>query len=172
MTTLTAPRTIGLYPNPVFDAISALATCLCAQIVADGLPDVCFCGVIPGEAAAAMYQGECTKKCGMAWVRLITVTPASGVGVPSEQPGNCSVGIGYEAEMGILRCTPIGTATTPPTQAQLLGAAELQQADMMSMRRAVACCSGSKDWKVGVYTPMGPGGGMVGGAWSVTMWSP
>jgi len=172
VTVLDRPRAIGLYPNPVFDALTNLATCLCAQIVADGLPDVCFCGVIPGEAASAMYQGDCTKKCGMAWVRLITVTSASGVGVPNDQPGNCSSGIGYEVEVGILRCTPIGTATTPPAPAQLLGAAEFQYADMMSMRRAVACCVGSKDWMIGGYTPMGPSGGMVGGAWNVTMWSP
>jgi hypothetical protein len=164
--------TVVIPANPVTLALSDLATCLCAQIVADGLPDVCFCGVIPGEAASAMYQGNCAKKCGMAWVRLITVTPASGVGNPSEQPGNCATGIGYDAEVGILRCTPIGTATEPPTPAQLLASAELQYNDMMSTRRAVSCCTGSRDWKVGAYTPMGPGGGMVGGAWTVTMWSP
>lgn len=170
MTTLTMPRSVS--PNPTFDALSELATCLCAQIVVDGSPDVCFCGVIPGEAAAAMYQGNCTKKCGMAWVRLITVVPAAGLGTATEQAGNCMTGIGYDVEMGILRCTPIGTATEPPTPAQLLGAAQLQHADMMSMRRAVACCTGSRDWMVGAYAPMGPSGGMVGGAWTVTMWSP
>jgi len=170
VTTLTE-RQIGTYPNPVFTSITELATCVCAQIVADGLPDVCFCGVIPGEAASAMYQGNCAKKCGMAWVRLVAVAPAAGVGVPTETPGNCAVGIGYEVEVGVLRCTPIGTATEPPTPAQLLGAAELQHADMMSMRRAVYCCTGSRDWILGTYAPMGPGGGMVGGAWSVSMWS-
>lgn len=165
---------IAVPVNAVSVALTDLATCLCAQIVADGLPDVCFCGVIPGEAASAMYAGDCTraKKCGMAWVRLISVTPASGVGITIEQPGNCSTGIGYDVEMGMLRCTPIGTATEPPSPAQLLASAQLQYDDMMSMRRAVACCNGSRDWMIGAYTPMGPGGGMVGGAWTVTMWSP
>ena len=169
---MTVAPPIVIPANPVFTALEDLATCLCAQIVADGGPDVCFCGVIPGEAASAMYQGDCTKKCGMAWVRLITVTPAAGVGTLTEQPGNCATGIGYDVEVGILRCTPVGTATTPPTPAQLLSSTELQLADMMTMRRAVICCYGSKNWILGSYTPMGPGGGMVGGAWNLSMWTP
>lgn len=159
-------------PRTVFSTLTDLATCLCSQIVVDGLPDVCFCGVIPGEAASAMYTGDCTKKCGMAWVRLMSAYPAAGVGIPSEQVGNCGSGMGYDVEVGMLRCTPIGEATTPPTPGQLLGAAELQHADMMVIRKAIACCPGSTDWRLSTYAPMGPGGGLVGGFWVVTMWVP
>jgi hypothetical protein len=165
VTTLAMRRT-------TFSALTDLATCLCSEIATSGLPDVCFCGIIPGEAASAMYSGDCTKKCGMAWVRLVSAFPAAGVGVPSEHPGNCGSGLGFDVEMGMLRCTEIGTATTPPPPAQLLGSAELQYGDMNVMRKAVACCSGSKDWTLQTYTPMGPGGGLVGGFWTLTLWVP
>lgn len=149
-----------------------LATCLCAEIAdpVNNVPDVCFCGVIPGEAASAMYGGDCTKKCGMAWVRMVTAYGAAGVGNVVTTPGNCSTGIGFDVEMGMLRCTPIGEATKPPKPEELLASAQLQLADMMVMRKAVACCPGSRDWSLGAYTPMGPGGGLVGGFWVISMW--
>jgi hypothetical protein len=161
-----------LTDSPIATTLTDLATCLCSQIVADGLPDVCFCGIIPGEAASAMYGGDCTKKCGMAWVRLVTSYMAAGAGNAVATPGNCMTGIGFDVEMGMLRCTPIGEATSPPSPAELLASAQLQWADMMVMRKAVACCPGHRDWALGAYTPMGPGGGLVGGFWVISMWVP
>jgi hypothetical protein len=160
--------------NRVFTALTDLATCLCATLVTEGLPDVCFCGVVPGEAASAMYGGDCAKRCGMAWVRLVSVSPTNTLGdqAPATQPGNCASGIGSTVEVGVLRCTPIGTAERPPSDADLLSAARLQIADMMAMRQAVACCVGSRDWVLGTYTPAGPSGGLLGGLWTVQMWSP
>jgi hypothetical protein len=167
--TITAPV------RPTIDStLTALATCLCAEIVdpVNDVPDVCFCGVIPGEAASAMYGGDCKTKCGMAWTRLITAYGAAGVGNVSNLPGNCATGIGFDVELGMLRCTPIGTATTPPKPEELLASSQLQLADMMVMRKAIACCPGSRDWALGTYTPMGPGGGLVGGFWTIQMWIP
>jgi hypothetical protein len=43
---------------------------------------------------------------------------------------------------------------------------------MMVMRRAVACCPGSTDWILGAYVPTGPQGGLVGGYWTLEMWTP
>jgi hypothetical protein len=161
------------YPlNAVYDRLTTLAACLCTQIETDGLPGVCFCGIVPGDAAAAFYSGDCTKKCGMAWVRLDGMQPASGVGIPNEQPGNCASGLGFAVEVGIMRCTPIGEMDRPPTAAELAAATELQVADAATMRRAVACCAGSDDWVLGTYASLGPQGGMLTGAWTVTMWVP
>lgn len=154
--------------------VTDLATCLCG-LVSDpdsGVPDVCFCGVIPGEAASAMYGGNCRDKCGMAWVRVVTAYAAAGAGNQTSEPGNCNSGIGFDVEVGMLRCTPIGEATTPPKPEQLLASAQLQWADMMIMRKAVACCAGVRDWVLGTYTPMGPAGGLVGGFWTIQMWTP
>lgn len=163
-----------LETNAIYKSLTDLSTCLCSEILDpdNGVPDVCFCGVIPGEAASAMYGGNCKTKCGMAWVRLMTAYPAPGPGQQGAiTPGNCATGIGYEVEVGMLRCTPVGTADTPPKDAELLAAAQLQYADMMVMRKAIACCA-SKDWALTAYNPAGPSGGLVGGFWSVAMWVP
>ena len=169
------PVTITAPVRPTIEsALTELATCLCAEIVdpVNNVPDVCFCGVIPGEAASAMYGGDCKTKCGMAWTRLIGAYSAAGVGNVVTTPGNCSVGTGFDVEMGMLRCTPIGTADKPPKPEELLASAQLQWADMNVMRKAVACCPASRNWSLGSYTPMGPGGGLVGGFWVITMWVP
>jgi hypothetical protein len=158
--------------NAVFDQLTLLAACLCTQITADGLPETCFCGIIPGDAASFDYTGDCTKRCGMAWVRMSGVYPASGVGVPNEEVKNCGSALGFETEVGIMRCTPVGTGDKPPTTTELLTSTNLQVADMLTMRRAIYCCRGSDDWILGTYTPIGPTGGMLGGTWTLTMWVP
>lgn len=140
-----------------------LATCLCAQILTDGLPPVCTCGVMPGAEVALDYAGDCDDTCGMAWVRLASSYPSVTIGQPSERPGNCSSGIGIEVEIGIMRCIDLGDGVTPPDPAEMAAAATLQYADMLAMWRAVACCRTSKDWILGTYVPYGPQGGILGG---------
>lgn len=149
--------------DPIAQILDDLSTCLCAQILTDGLPPTCFCGVVPGADVALDYAGDCDEACGMAWVRLATTYPSASVGTPVEQPGNCAVGIGLEVEMGVVRCIDVGEGTSPPDLATLRAAAALQTADMLAMWRAVACCRQSKDWAIGQYTPYGPEGGVVGG---------
>lgn len=151
----------------VFDTMLLLADCLCTQIV----PDVCFCGVVPGEAPAFDYHGDCDTACGMAWVRLANAYPAAMPGVPSEQPGNCAVALGVEVEVGVARCIGVGNDTGgPPTYDELLQSTELQVADMLAMRRAVVCCDAlvAKDTTISAYSPFGPDGGMVGGTMTVS----
>lgn len=152
-----------LATDPVGPVLTDLATCLCAQILTDGLPPVCVCGVMPGIQVAMDYAGDCDDACGMAWVRLLTSYPSVAVGLRTDRPGNCSAGIGLEVEMGIVRCLNVGDGTNPPDPADLSAAALLQSADMMAMWRAVACCRNSKDWALGPYAPYGPEGGLVGG---------
>jgi hypothetical protein len=143
--------------------LADLATCLCAQILTDGLPPVCFCGVVPGQDVALDYAGDCDDACGQAWVRLATAYPSVSVGQPSQIPNNCTVGIGVEIELGIVRCLDVGDGQTPPDPVELTAAGVLQVADMMAMWRAVACCRQSKDFIIGQYAPIGPQGGLVGG---------
>ena len=149
--------------DPVSQVLSDLATCLCAQIITDGLPNVCSCGVMPGEQVALDQMGDCNDTCGQAWVRLASSYPSTSVGLASELPGNCSAAIGLDIELGIARCVEIGDANQPPSLADLTDAAYLQSRDMLAMWRAVACCRQSKDWAIGQYQPFGPQGGVVGG---------
>lgn len=158
-------------PSPVFDLLTTLAECLCAQIVADGSPEPCFCGVVPGDSVPAQYGGDCDYKCGMAWVRLASMYPAASLGTPSELPGNCSASLGFDVEVGIIRCTSLGTAEDLPSAGEMLGTAELQVRDAMTIWRAVSCCPAitSKDYRMSTYQPAGPLGGMVGGSYMVQL---
>lgn len=150
-------------PNRIQDILDNLAICLCSQLLDDNLPEVCFCGIMPGQDVALDYTGDCDDGCGQAWVRLATAYPSTIVGQPRQIPGNCSAGIGIEIEMGIVRCFDVGDGRTPPDPVELGRAGRLQIADMLAMWRAVACCNSSNDFMIGQYTAIGPQGGVIGG---------
>lgn len=147
--------------------LAALAACLCEQLRTDGLPEPCFCGVIPGMAAVADYMGECDTRNGMAWVRLSSTYPAASIGIVDQTPGSCSAGVGYDIEVGVLRRMPLDAE--PADEAEVLAVADLQMDDMESARRAILCCTAfrKKDAILGTYTPIGPLGGTVGGSWTL-----
>jgi len=151
--------------------LAALAECLCAQVAADGLPDLCFCGLVPGEAPAVEYVDNCGDgNCGMAWVRWAAVAPVTGVGVPNITKNNCNSSLGFDAEIGIMRCAPVGDENgNPPPVEDMLSTTDLQVADMMAMYRAMACCSALDEFIIETYTPIGPQGGAVGGFWTLSV---
>jgi len=156
----------------VQDRLEMLAECLCAQIKSDALPDVCFCGLVNGEQAAFDYAGQdCGDQCGMAWVRLITIYPSVSLGEPSIEADNCGKLLGFDVEVGIVRCVSVPDEEgNPPTPGMLLADTELQVADALTMRRAILCCvSSSKDVRLGIYTPIGPSGGLGGGMWTASL---
>ena len=160
--------------NPVFNRLGELAVCLCEQIQdpENGVPDVCFCGIVPGEQAIGNYAGDCKNKCGMAWVRLVSLYPMASIGAIDQTPGNCGVGVGIDVEMGVFRCISIGDEQgNLPSPAELLEATQLQIADALIMRKAVLCCDAipSKEAILANYTPVGPLGGLVGGTMQVSM---
>jgi hypothetical protein len=167
---------VPIAENPVYQRLTALTACLCAEIQdpAWGVPEVCFCGLTPGESAIGQYAGDCNDRCGMAWVRLVGGYPMRGVGQPDETPGNCGQTLGVSVEMGIMRCMNVGDDLgNPPPVEDLVAAVELQVADMLIMQRALYCCAAipAKEILLGVYQPLGPegAGGLVGGTWSFQM---
>lgn len=151
-------------------ALERLAVCLCAQIIADGSPATCFCGVSPGSGFSPdLLQCEDTESCGIAFVQLQSSYPSQTVGVVDQTPGNCGVTIGFDAVIGVLRCFPLqddGSNPPPETQLELF---RQQTLDMESMRRALICCDWlpSKDVIVGQYTPVGPEGELIGGTFQL-----
>ena len=160
--------------NILYDRLTLLAACLCAEIQNPdyGVPDVCFCGIVPGEAVPAEYAGDCNTRCGIAWVRMISAYPSNAVGVLITEPGNCAFGLGMDVEIGILRCISVGSADGDgPTPQELQDAAQLQIADALLMQRALFCCDGvpNKDVVLGTYQSLGPEGGLVGGAYTMSM---
>jgi hypothetical protein len=150
----------------------ALAECLCQQITADGLPDVCFCGVLPGADVAFDYCAPCDEvgHCGQAWVRLVEMFPSKVFPVPDAE-GNCSSLLAFQLAVGIVRCAPVPDDDgTPPSMEDQFDTTGLVMADAMAIRRAILCCATAnrnRDYLLGPYLPVGPEGGCVGGAWTV-----
>lgn len=155
--------------NLIFAKLTSLAECLCATIITEGLPEPCFCGVVPGDIVALDYINGCDDKCGMAWVRLALASPTTGVGVVDEQVNNCGSTVGFTTEVGIARCLPVNEDGTPPDVADYLASAQLQIADMLAMRKAIECCEDLGDLILDSYQPLGPSGMAVGGFWLATM---
>lgn len=150
----------------IMERLTDLAACLCAQIVTDGSPEPCWCGIMPGQEALLEALGnDCDG--GVAWVRLSSVYPSVSVGIADTNLGNCSTGTGFEVEMGIARL--VGIDEDAPTPAESLEAAEQQVKDMVTMRRALVCCDSisGKDYILGQYVPLGPLGAVVGGTWTI-----
>lgn len=157
-----------LYPSTTGDLLMSLAECLCTTLKEEGLPDVCFCGLLPGQQPYDLAGTECDQ--GQAWVRLVSAYPSQRVGVPDTTPGNCNSGLGYTVEVGVLRNFPI--TSEPLEDPEILSTSTLVIADMEAVRKAIICCSvlSSKDYSLGPWTPFGPLYGLVGGSWSLS-WS-
>jgi hypothetical protein len=144
----------------------SLKNCLCEEIEKSGLPSVCFCEVMPGSVAAFDFSDG-----GQAWVRLVNSYPSLVFPTQSQDlRSSCSAPIANVLEVGIVRCPP-----RPGPRGEMPGAAEereatrIQMADMAAMRRAILCCFGSSEAVLGIYTPVGPGEGAIGGTWTVTV---
>lgn len=157
--------------NFVSDRLIAVAACLCQQIRDDGLPEPDWCGVLPGEAPFPVYLGEdCSTQ---AWVRLGTAYPSDGFAgdQQQQQPGNCTSGLGIDVEIGILRCFPMPEDGAGPSESEIADAFDLQTSDMLTMWRAVNCCTDlpNSEFILTGYTPIGPQGGLIGGSWGIRL---
>lgn len=151
-----------------------IAACIKAQFEADGLPEPCYLGVLPGDAVAHDYRGTCEGLDGQVWVRLGAAYPATTVGQLDETAGNCGKSLGLDIEIGSIRSAPYPDDDgNPPSEAEQAAATEQQIKDMVTIKKALKCCMPLKgsDHILGPYQPVGPQGGVVGGVWllSVTL---
>lgn len=165
MTTLAEPvlRTDTL----VWPAMTALAECLCTEIIASGLPPTCLCGVLPGEQIDASYVSSSE---GMAWVRLAGAYPYQSFPNATVSGNSCVMPLAFEIEVGALWCAPVGDSRgNPPSMEAQFETAEIQVAAMAAMHRAIRCCLPTERAQsaLGQYTPAGPEGGVVGGTWNL-----
>lgn len=155
--------------NRILTRLENLATCLCAAILEANLPEPCFCGIVPGEAVVEDYIGDCEPVCGMAFVRLASIYPATSLGQPSDDVNNCGLMLGADIEIGILRCISSGEADgSPPSPEELYAATQLQINDSLAIYKAVNCCD-LGDVLMDTYSPVGPLGGIVGGIWPISI---
>lgn len=145
-----------------------LAACLCEENTECGSPSLCFCGVLPAGQMVDMSGVDCDP-AGQGWARLTSAYPSATVGQPNTRVGNCGTGLGLTVEVGIARHFPI-TAEVMEDEDVLEGAFQ-QIKDMEAARKAISCCPslGSQDYILGSYTPIGPGGLLLGGAWTLSV---
>lgn len=163
MTVITPP--IFTTDEILWPGIDALANCLCQEVIRSGVPPLCFCGVVAGEVAFDLTDDD----TGMAWVRLVQAYPSTTFPQPAVGTQSCLAPLVAELEVGIVHCFPAAkNAEDPPSTGEQWEAARLQQADMMVLYRAIQCCYAKfEEAALGVYTPLGPDGGLVGGQWQV-----
>jgi hypothetical protein len=157
--------------------MTELAACLCAQIESEGLTRPCFCGVVPGQQVVADFMPDCfggeDALDGMAFVRLATAYPAFAPGIIVEEPAESVIaGLGVDIEIGILRSVPLQDDGLDEAQSADLVTAQLD--DMLAIRKAIVCCVQLEraDFILNQYTPFGPLGGVVGGAFTVMVHRP
>lgn len=150
----------------VMTLLTSLSACLCGEVQkrvnAGDMDALCFCGVLPGNEVPFDYASE-----GMAWVRVSMITP-----MPVETSGRvCAMEYDVTVQMGMLRCAPtIDDNGDLPDVEEMLTSTGAQHRDMGLMHQVITCCDTGigSDPVIIDYAPVGPEGGIVGGAWSAT----
>lgn len=152
-------------PPMVAMAMQQLSECVCEQLETVGAGPTCWCGILPGAAAAWDYcAGECTTdRCGIGWVRLVSVFPYGIFPTPTPDD-RCVLPLAWTVEVGALRCMPLTLDGSPLDPVTMSDVALRQILDARALHWALKCCD--LPVAANVYTPLGPDGGCVGGAWT------
>lgn len=152
----------------VAQILTAIASCLCAEVNADD--DMCFCGVIQGEAAVHDFWPDCDND-GMAWVRLGPTYPSTALGQADETPGIKGKALGLDIDLGIVRSYEFDDTDLSISPEQYATMATRAADDMQAIYKVIACCDAleERDFIMGQYLPIGPSGGVYGG--SVTVYT-
>lgn len=150
----------------VWPILVELKDCLCTTLrEAELLPGNCFCGIMPGSDVSFDYQE------GMAWVRLTDANLSTTFPTVAEYRSGCGAPLAFGVEVGALNCIPgLSSTGTFPTAAVREEAARVQITTMQKMREAILCCMPKGlEISLGVYTPIGPEGNLVGGTWTASI---
>lgn len=140
-----------------------------------GWKDPCMIALLPGADVPFDYcenDGGCGEG-GMAWVRLVTITPL--LNPDGTSSGTCTTGMDMAFEMGMLMGAPpvreVGDQIILPSSDENTIASIRQYEQMDAMYEALTCTalSGGFTPSVTNYTPIGPQGGCVGGIWTATI---
>jgi hypothetical protein len=160
---------VNLYSQRLSVIIADLTECLCALLASEGAGPTCFCGLVPGEAPAWDYCGECAgDNCGMGFIVVQSVFPSTTFPGAVEF-SKCDAPLAAGLQVGALRCVPtLGEQGELPDETDQRESGLALIADMGAIHKAIACC-GIKQYALGSYVPLGPTGGCAGGAWELTV---
>ncbi len=119
----------------------------------------------------SLTQNECCE--GLAWVRVSQIVPSSGPNWPSQDvvPNRCGTQrYAVELEMGVVRCAPVATDRSIPSDDQWNISAVDTLADFAAMDRAICCfIDGFTGLTLpGAWNPIAVQGMCVGGTMQLT----
>lgn len=153
------------------EMLAELLERLSEQIKAKGREDrYCSITVQPGNQVVFDFGDE--DCMGMAWVRLIGANPTVAFPNPDTSLNNCAHTLAFTVEVGMIGPAPqIDTTLNEfilPTDVELFDASMRQLEEMQMMYDAIRSAD-IPEKIVGDYTPTGPEGGVMGGAWALTI---
>lgn len=152
----------------VWPFMVSLQQCLEEENSKAGLPPLSFIAPMAGSDLALYYA-----EGGQAWVRIVTAFPSTTIPAPDQRMAKCSTPLAFTIEVGVVRCAvQVKEDGEGPTAREWFEWTRMQAADMSMMHRAISCCVGRRDYVLGTYTPIGPAGNAVGGAWTLTVGAP
>jgi len=146
-----------------------LLECACAEVTVNGQGEPCFCGIYPGSNVSWDYCGECSRgKCGMVYLRPGETVPYT-IFPRAELDDKCVLPLAFEMELGVVRCFPtMDESGELPDPADITAAALGLIADQYALYSAIKCCETSlRTLVIDRWTPSGPSGGCVAGAWTI-----
>jgi len=156
-----------------YEASIQLLACLTVKVQAAANPPANI-QFLPGQQAGedlSIYEDLCCE--GTAYVRVTTLYPSfMAFPAPDTEPTPCSqqaFALGYE--VGIMRCAPTGSISNVPTAEQWRQAHQQSMVDAKSIFDAICCYQTFYKMDamvVGAWAPIGPQGGCLLGAVSLT----
>ncbi len=162
--------------DPVGPLAEQMLACLVGTLDAAEVP-VCRAVWHPGAEVPWDACGQTVGGVeGQAWVAVRRVWPTDRF--PAEPSGPQErelTGMAVELRVGVLRCAAtVDASGHPPSPADVSADADKASRDRALTAHAIVCCALNDDasWMLGGWEPMGPQGGCVGGAWTVTVWVP
>lgn len=151
--------------------LKAILACVILQLEKEGHPAGCSQLILPGTRPFVIGMGDTTDVGdGQVWVRLSSAVESVDVGQANADPRACGSMLGFTIEVGVMRCFIHPDWGDELDPAEVEASAMRQLEDMESIRTALLCCDALEggDWLLGAYTPIGPEGPDVGGAWTLT----
>lgn len=154
------------------ELLAGLLESLTAQIRAKGKEDeYCSITIQPGAAVAVDFGPESTC-AGMAWVRLVGVSPTAVFPHADVTLNSCAHTLAYTVEVAMYGPAPVMTDRLNnfvlPTDVEQFEAAMRQASEMKMMYDAIKAAA-IPQLVLGDYTPQGPEGGTIGGTWTAVI---
>jgi hypothetical protein len=144
---------------PVLERLRDALTVELAQTLA-GLPS--RVSLVPGA--------NLVLDCDKGWVRLNAAAPSVRWPNFGGSLNSCADPTAVQVQVGVARCVITMDADgRPPTAEEDDESVRVQLSDYAALRRTVLCSLPGKDYVLGTYLPVGPQGGLSGGALMVTV---